>query len=300
MIRDEEAGSDDSSANGGTSFLKFVMGLLLMLVSGIFLGCVNMYLSDTFRGIEDATYMFVNCVGLQFLGALFSFFFMDRVDHRRILFCTLLPVAILVFVLGLNEKSEFVTGDDEYLMLQIVGMLLYFFAGLGITSVPWVSCVGLFNTRQRAVYVTVYFMVFFLMPVCATFIRSSSSMSGDEYLYMFALAGCCIVAMVLLIAVGTLKNGMVCTKGEMEAERARIRRIRASRRSARTPGSPAFFTSAEGILPWMLPIWMASPEPFHFLLVNLGSPSSDDALTIQVAAFKQPVVKALVLLPELC
>ncbi|KAL3663879.1 hypothetical protein V7S43_011290 [Phytophthora oleae] len=237
MIRDEEAGSDDSSANSGTSFLKFMMGLFLMLVSSIFLGCVNMYLSDTFRSIEDATYMFVNCMGLQFLGALFSFFFMDRIDHKRILFCTLLPMAGLVFVLGLNDKSEFVTGDSRYLLLQIVGLLLYFFAGLGITSVPWVSCVGLFTTKQRAVYVTVYFMVFFLLPVCSTYIRSNESMSGDEYIYLFALTGCCVVATALLFTVGTLKNGMVCTKGEMEAERARLRRIRASRRSARTPGS---------------------------------------------------------------
>ncbi|GMF44905.1 unnamed protein product [Phytophthora fragariaefolia] len=237
MIRDEEAGSDDSSANGGTSFLKFVMGLFLMLISGIFLGCVNMYMSDMFRSIEDATYMFLNCTALQFLGALFSFFFMDRIDHKRILFCTLLPIAGLVLVLGLNNKSEFVTGDSEYLMLQIVGLLLYFFAGLGITSVPWVSCVGLFTTKQRAVYVTVYFMVFFMLPVCSTYIRSNDSMSGDEYLYLFGLTGCCVVATMLLFAVGTLKNGMVCTKGEMEAERARLRRIRASRRSARTPGS---------------------------------------------------------------
>ncbi|RLN46434.1 hypothetical protein BBJ28_00008407 [Nothophytophthora sp. Chile5] len=232
-----EAGSDDAAANGGASFLKFLVGLVLMLVSAIFLGCVNMYLSDKFRSIEDATYMFVNCVALQFLGALFSFFFMDRVDHRRILVCTLLPMAGLVFVLGLNENSEFVTGDSEYLMLQIVGLLLYFFAGLGATSVPWVSCVGLFTTKQRAIYVTFYFMLFFLLPVCATFIRSNDSMSGDEFLYLYVLAGCCVVAVVLLFAVGTLQNGMVCTKGEMEAERARMRRIRASRRSARTPGS---------------------------------------------------------------
>ncbi|CAH0520192.1 unnamed protein product [Peronospora belbahrii] len=237
MIRDEESGSDDSSANGGTSFVKFLVGLFLVLVSSIFLGCVNMYLSDSFRGIDDATYMFVNCTSLQFLGALFSFFFMDRIDHKRMLYCTLLPIAALVCILGVNNKSVFVTGDSEYLMLQIVGLLLYFFAGLGITSVPWVSCIGLFTTKKRAMYVTVYFMVFFLLPVCATFIRSNESMAGNEYLYLFGLSGCCAVLMGLLFTMGTLKNGMLCTKGEMEAERTRLRRIRASRRSARTPGS---------------------------------------------------------------
>ncbi|CAH0514887.1 unnamed protein product [Peronospora belbahrii] len=237
MIRDEESGSDDSSANGGTSFVKFLVGLFLVLVSSIFLGCVNMYLSDSFRGIDDTTYMFVNCTSLQFLGALFSFFFMDRIDHKRMLYCTLLPIAALVCILGVNNKSVFVTGDSEYLMLQIVGLLLYFFAGLGITSVPWVSCIGLFTTKKRAMYVTVYFMVFFLLPVCATFIRSNESMAGNEYLYLFGLSGCCAVLMGLLFTMGTLKNGMLCTKGEMEAERTRLRRIRASRRSARTPGS---------------------------------------------------------------
>jgi hypothetical protein len=97
-----------------------------------------------------------------------------------------------------------------------------------------VSCVGLFTTKQRAVYVTFYFMVFFLLPVCATYIGFNDSMSGDEYIYLFALTGCCVVSVVLLFAVGTLKNGMVCTKGEMEAERARLHRIRASRGQSRT------------------------------------------------------------------
>ncbi|CAI5702556.1 unnamed protein product [Peronospora effusa] len=235
MIRDVESGSDDSSANGCSSFLKFLMGLFLMLVSGLFLGCVNMYLSDTFRGFDDAASMFLNCTALQFVGALFSFFFMDRIDHKRILFCTLLPIAALICVLGVNHQSNFVTGDSEYLMLQIVSLLLYFFAGLGITSVPWVSCIGLFATKQRAVYVTVYFMIFFMLPLCATFVRSNESM-GEQF-YLFALTGCCVVSLGLLFTMGTLENGMLCTKGEMEAERSRLRRVRASRRSARTPGS---------------------------------------------------------------
>ncbi|CEG48640.1 callose synthase [Plasmopara halstedii] len=237
MIRDEEAGSDDSSASGGTLFLKFLVGLMLMLVSSIFLGCVNMYMSNTFRSMEDATYTFVNCMAMQLLGALFSFFFMDRIDHKRILFCTLLPMAVLAVVLGLNDHSPFFSGHNEFVLLQILGLLIYFFAGLGITSVPWVSCVGLFKTSQRAVSVTGYFMVFFLLPVCATYIRSNEAGNGGPYLYLFALSGCCVAAIGILFTTGTLKNGMVCTKGEMEAERTRLRRIRASRRSARTPGS---------------------------------------------------------------
>merc|ERR1712137_1364293 len=95
MIHDEEAGSDDKSGSSGTLSLKFLTGLSLMLVSSIFIGCVNMYMSDKFHGIDDATYMFVNCVALQFVGALFSFFFIDRVDHKSILFSTLLPIATL-------------------------------------------------------------------------------------------------------------------------------------------------------------------------------------------------------------
>lgn len=237
MIRDEEAGTDDSSASGGTLFFKFLVGLVLMLVSSIFLGCVNMYLSNTFRSMEDATYTFVNCMAMQLLGALFSFFFMDRINHKRILYCTLLPMAVLSLVLGFNDDSPFFMGNNQYIILQIVGLVLYFFAGLGITSVPWISCVGLFKTKQRAVSVTGYFMVFFLLPVWATYIRSNEAGQGGPYMYLFALSGCCVAAIGLLFAMGTLKNGMVCTKGEMEAERTRLRRIRASRRSARTPSS---------------------------------------------------------------
>ncbi|TDH69801.1 hypothetical protein CCR75_001281 [Bremia lactucae] len=75
------------------------------------------------------------------------------------------------------------------------------------------------------------------MPVCATYIRSNAAMSGRPYMYLFALTGCSIAAMGLLATMSTRKNGMVCTKGEMEEERARLRRLRASRRSARTPGT---------------------------------------------------------------
>jgi callose synthase len=234
MIREEESKADGD--HGGLVY-KFIMGLLLMLISSLFLGCVNMYLSDTFRSIEGASYMFLNCVALQFLGALLSFFFMDRMDHRRLLIGSLLPMAACVAILGVNENVSIWTGDNEYLMLQIVGLVLYFFAGLGTTSVLWVSGVGLFATRQRAVNATLLFMIFFLPPCASAFIRGNSSYSGDKYLYLYVLAGCCVLVVVLLFGFGVRRNGMLCTKSEAAAERERERRVRQSRRSARTPGS---------------------------------------------------------------
>uniref|UniRef100_K3W6F8 Nodulin-like domain-containing protein n=1 Tax=Globisporangium ultimum (strain ATCC 200006 / CBS 805.95 / DAOM BR144) TaxID=431595 RepID=K3W6F8_GLOUD len=238
MIREEEAAGDsrDSADSAGTLF-KFVLSIFLMLVSGLFLGALNMYMSQKFSTIENAQYMFVNCVALQFLGALFSFFFMDRVDHRRILFCTLLPIAALVAILGVNVSSNVWTGDSEYLMLRIVGLLLYFFAGLGITSVLWLSCVGFFRTKARAFYTNLFFMLFFLIPVLSLFMRVNTSYANKQYIYLYGLSGACFIVLLLLFGVGTQKNGMLCTKTEMEVERARIRRMRQSRRSARTPGS---------------------------------------------------------------
>ncbi|TYZ66844.1 hypothetical protein PybrP1_007901 [[Pythium] brassicae (nom. inval.)] len=244
MIREEEAtpgDSRDASGAGGSdsagAAFKFVLSVLLMLVSGLFLGSLNMYLSQKFGAIENAQYMFVNCVALQVVGALFSFFFMDRVDHRRILFGTLLPMAALVAVLAVNETTQTWTDDGEYLMLRIVGLLLYFLAGLGITSVLWVASVGFFRARRRAVFTNAFFLLFFLAPVLSLLIRVNEAYAGKEYIYLYALSGASVLVLLLLFGVGTLKNGMLCTRAEMEAERSRLRRARQTRRSARTPGS---------------------------------------------------------------
>ncbi|DAZ93604.1 TPA: hypothetical protein N0F65_003654 [Lagenidium giganteum] len=233
-IRDEET----VEQTGAAVFFKFILGFFLMLVSGLTLGALNMYLSQLFHSIQTLQLMFVNCVVLQLVGALFSFMFIDRVDHRRILFATLFPIAILVAVLGFNSSSQTWSGESLSIMLQIVGLLLYFFLGLGTSATLWVTCIGLFPTRQRAFSTTMYFIVFFLCSILSLYFRSKpAQLKNKEYVYLYLLSGCCIIVMLLLVGAGTHKNGMLCTKDEMDVENARLRRARSSRRSARTPGS---------------------------------------------------------------
>ncbi|TMW59013.1 hypothetical protein Poli38472_007158 [Pythium oligandrum] len=235
-IRAEESMEDE----GGDSVLKFFVGLFCILVSAFLFGPMNMYLSQAYRTFTDGQYMFINCMGMQFLGALFSFFFIDRVDHRRILVFSLVPVLVFSIIIGFNVQTRTWEEDSEFLMLQIVSLLLYFFVGLGLSSVLWVTAVGLFTTKRRVLYTTGYFMVFFLIPVWSLYIRTHAETSANhEYFYMYALAGCCVVLMLMLIGLDTRKNGMLCSKKEAEEERARVRRDRQSRRSARTPSSAA-------------------------------------------------------------
>ncbi|KAJ0396106.1 hypothetical protein ATCC90586_005507 [Pythium insidiosum] len=233
-VRAEEATEDD----GPGTMLKFFVGLASMLLSAMVYGPLNMYMSMVFRNFTSGQYMFINCVALQFLGALFSFFFIDRVDHRRILMATLLPTLVLVAIMAMNVQTRTWTDDAEYLMLQIVGLLTYFFIGLGTSSVLWLTCVGLFTTKPRMVYTTGYFVVFFLLPLWSLYLRvHSAERANREYVYLYALCGCIVLLFLLLIGVDSRKNGMICTKKEAEEERARVRRERQSRRSARTPGS---------------------------------------------------------------
>ncbi|KAI9919437.1 hypothetical protein PsorP6_017665 [Peronosclerospora sorghi] len=217
------------------TLVKLSLGLVLMLVSGLWCGCMNMYVSDTLRAVDAASYMFVNCVSLQLVGALLSFLFLDRIPHQRIVLWTMVVVGTLVAVLGVSAQTMFVTGTARAVLLETVGLVVYFFAGLGLSAVPWVTCVGLFGTTQRAVYVPLAFALFFLMPVVSTYVRAQRA--NYAYMYLYALTALCLVTMMLLLCVGTRKNGMICTKREMEAERECLRRLRASRRSARTPGS---------------------------------------------------------------
>ncbi|GLD94826.1 hypothetical protein PINS_up003451 [Pythium insidiosum] len=233
-VRAEEATQDD----GPGTMLKFFVGLASMLLSAMVFGPLNMYMSLAFRNFTSGQYMFINCVSLQFLGALFSFFFIDRVDHRRILMATLLPTLVLVAIMGMNVQTRTWTDDAEYLMLQIVGLLTYFFLGLGTSSVLWLTCVGLFTTKPRMIYTTGYYVLFFLLPLWSLYLRvHSAERPNREYVYLYALCGCIVLLFLLLIGVDSRKNGMICTKKEAEEERARVRRDRQSRRSARTPGS---------------------------------------------------------------
>lgn len=232
MIRAEETTKDE----GGEGFFKFLVGFLCIIVSGLFFGPLTMYLSQTFTTFASGQYMIINCMSLQLLGAVLSFFFIDRVDHRKILMITLLPLVVLVVILSFNVQSRTWTDDNEFLMLQIVGLLCYFFAGLGLSSALWLTCVGLFTTNKRVTFSTIYFALFFLFPVISLYMRVHSE-KHREFVYLYPLAGSAFALAVVLIFAGARKNGMVCTRKEAEQERERIRRDRQSRRSARTPGA---------------------------------------------------------------
>ncbi|DAZ99146.1 TPA: hypothetical protein N0F65_010230 [Lagenidium giganteum] len=233
-IKEEEAGDN----NAGTSSFKFLLGVFLMLVSSLTTGVLNSFMSGKAGTSNGQDQLFVNCMALQLTGSALAFFFIDKLDHKSILFGTLIPVSLCVGLLGFNENSQLLdkTGNAG-LYLSMIGILMYFFLGLGTSAVLWAACVGMFTTRGRAVSTTFLFSLFFVAPMGYVFLRSRQTLVKMEYLYLYALAGCCIVVMVLLIGAGTRKNGVICTKSEVQAESDMIRRHRADSRGVRTPGS---------------------------------------------------------------
>jgi callose synthase len=233
-IREEEAGDDTA---GGTSF-KFLLGVFMILVSSLSTSVLTTFMSNkTTSFATDQDRMLLNCTVLQLVGAFISFFFIDKLDHKSILFGTLIPVALCVGILGFNEQQPFLVGDNASLYINMIGLVLYFFLGLGTTSVLWTACVGMFTTKGRAVTTTFLFALYFAAPSGYITLRAYQQSTNREFFYLYALAGCCMVTMVLLLGAGTKNNGVVCTKHEMETERSRLRRMRSNRRSLRTPGS---------------------------------------------------------------
>ncbi|GLE11127.1 hypothetical protein PINS_up023435 [Pythium insidiosum] len=233
-IRIEEADDDTS----GASSFKFVLGVFLMLVSSLSTAMLYSFMSGKMSSTTGGSYLLVNCVILQLSGSLLSFFFIDKLDHKSILFGTLIPVALAVGVLGFNESSKFLdkTGNKT-LFFNLIALMTYFFLGLGTTTALWSAAVGMFTTKGRAVTTTFLFALFFLFPMGYAFMMTRPTMIEKEYLYLYALAGCCLVAVVFLIGAGTRKNGVLCTRREAEAENERHRRQRAESRALRTPGS---------------------------------------------------------------
>ncbi|CCI46822.1 unnamed protein product [Albugo candida] len=234
LIREESTSANKSTGN----IFKFGLGLCLMIVSSLANGALVIYLTTALATSGSSASNFTNCVILQLVGALLSFFVIDRVDLRRVLLGTLLPITFFVAMLGFNANTNTWTGDANNVFLQLVGCLLYFFLGLGTSTALWASAVGLFPTKQRALYTTFYFMIFFLIPIVALYIRSSPSLyRSAEYVYLYTLAGVCILSTIFLFVAGHLSNGLIGTRQEQEVEEAQVRRARASRQSSRlTPG----------------------------------------------------------------
>ncbi|RLN57534.1 hypothetical protein BBJ28_00001653 [Nothophytophthora sp. Chile5] len=234
IMRDEETADE-----GGAGAFKFLMGVFLMLVSSLSTGFLNAFVSyKAASEYTDQDQLFVNGMALQISGAVIAFFFIDKLDHKSILFGTLVPVAICAGVLGFNETSDFL-GDTEGsgLYVSLVVMIMYFFLGLGTSSAPWTACIGMFTTRGRAVSTTMLFALFFLPCAGYVYLHTSEKLTSDEYFYLYALAGFCVILLVLLLGAGAKKNGVICTKAEAERDRERTARHRADSRTMRTPGS---------------------------------------------------------------
>ncbi|GAB9474190.1 hypothetical protein Gpo141_00011329 [Globisporangium polare] len=237
-IREEETGDDQ----GGGNAFKFLIGVFLMLVSSLSSCVLNAFVVAQVSSatiLKDEPHMFVNSVALQLSGSLLSFFFIDKLDHKSILFGTLIPVALCTGVMGFNESSGFLNNlDNAGLYYSLICMLMYFFLGLGTTAALWTACIGMFNTRGRAVSTTFLFALFFVAPVGYVYMQTSDTMTKNRYIYLYALAAFCVVTMVLLVGAGTKKNGVICTKHEAQVDREKAQRHRAaSRNTLRTPGT---------------------------------------------------------------
>jgi len=233
-IREEEAPDD----TGGASSFKLIIGMSLMLVSSLSTGVLYSYMSTkAWAGSAGSPTMVTNGMALQLTGSILSFFFIDKLDHKSVLFGTLIPVSLCAGVIGFDGNARFLqetmNGGTYYSMLV---MLLYFFLGLGTSAALWAASIGMFTTRGRAVSTTFLFTLLFAVPMAHTYMVTHESMIANEYLFLYGLAGCCIVTMVMLVGAGTRKNGVICTRREAEAENDRARLKRADRRS-RTTGT---------------------------------------------------------------
>ncbi|CCI10635.1 hypothetical protein ABG067_005709 [Albugo candida] len=221
----------------GSLMYKLSLGLTLVLLSGFSHGGLTVYMSHALESVANTWDFYANCIALQLVGAIMSFFVIDRTSLRRLLLGTLFPIAISVAVLGFYATTTTWSDRSALILLQVVGLVLYFFIGLGTSTALWVSCIGLFPTKQRAGVAIAYFMVYFSVTLVAVYVRSNYS-KGQwmESIYLFVMAGMCLIAMALLFGAGDLKNGLISTKREMESEQLRLRRTRSGRPSGRSVG----------------------------------------------------------------
>ncbi|TMW59030.1 hypothetical protein Poli38472_007175 [Pythium oligandrum] len=232
-IREEE--TVDESGGGGS--FKFIIGVLLMLVSSLSSGVLFAFVSGKATQAADQSTLAVNSVALQLAGSLLSFFFIDKLDHKSILFGTLIPTALCAGVIGFNESSKFLDDmNNGDLYLSLISMLMYFFLGLGTSTALWTASIGMFTTKGRATSTTFLFFLFFIIPVGHVFMSANDSMSKNDYIYLYALAGISVVTLVVIIGAGTKRNGVICTKAEAAADKERHRRNR-SESNGRTPAT---------------------------------------------------------------
>ncbi|KAJ0401780.1 hypothetical protein P43SY_006034 [Pythium insidiosum] len=184
---------------------------------------------------KGSSYLVVNCVGIQLGGSLVSFFFIDKLDHKSILFGTLLPIALGAGVLGFNESSHFLdSSGDSSLYFNMIAMVTYFFIGLGTSSATWAGAVGMFTTKSRGSMSFVLFALFFVFPLGHAFMMTQPTMIEKEYIHLYVLAAVCVVTLVMLVTAATRKNGVLCSKRDAEAESEMLRRLREDNRTPAT------------------------------------------------------------------
>ncbi|CCI47085.1 unnamed protein product [Albugo candida] len=220
-IREEGEGSNNEEAS---SSYKLLLGISLMITCSLATPVLNtfIYHEQTSGSKGDQNRLLLNCLALQITGAGLSFFFIDKLNHKSILFGTCIPVALCAAILGFDAQTDlFAKTGNAALCMSLTSMLCYFFLGLGFTVVPYASAVGLFTTRGRAVMTPILFAIFFVIPIAYTFATAKDPIPKGGFIFLYGLTLFCIMTMVLLMGAGTRRNGILCTKEEMAAENER-------------------------------------------------------------------------------
>ncbi|OQS06150.1 glycosyltransferase [Thraustotheca clavata] len=235
-MREEQ--KEDKEAGAGGGFYKFSVAFLFTIVLSLSTNSLNIYVGKTFNEFADNNRMFTNCVVIEAFGVLISFFVIEKTPHKNLLAFTLLTMALFAGVLGANDGFTLIKLDNpnRKLILSIILGFAYFFKGLGLTSVLWVNIVGLFHTSTRFVAVPLMFVVFFGLNAASLQLRLNSQ-TKNAYIWLFALAGCSLIAVFFVIIAGSrASSGLICTRDEQRKDKKRTDRRRSSRHS-RTPGS---------------------------------------------------------------
>ncbi|RHY30708.1 hypothetical protein DYB32_004084 [Aphanomyces invadans] len=234
-LREDQAHAKKDN-DGGSSAYKVALSMLCMIISSLSVGSLNVFVARTFTTFADDNLVFTNALVVEASGVLVSFFLMDKWPHRNLLAFTLLGVGLCAGALGADDVSPFLeTNKNRKLITSLFMYVMFFIKGLGISSTVWVNVTGLFAAKSRFFAVPLLFGLWFAVPAGSVALRVSS-FTKNAYLWLFALAGLCLITLFLVVMASNRANGLVCTRTDMKKDKARRDRLRGSRHS-RTPGS---------------------------------------------------------------
>ncbi|KAF0700275.1 Aste57867_9183 [Aphanomyces stellatus] len=234
-LREDQANAKKEQDGGSTTY-KAALAVLCMIISSLSVASLNIFVARTFTSFADDNIVFTNALVIEAAGVLVSFFLMDKWPHRNLLAFTLLGVGLCAGALGADDCFGLLNNSNQRkLILTLVNYVLFFIKGLGITSTVWVNVVSLFATNARFVAVPMLFALWFAVPAGSVALRVHSY-TKNAYLWLFALAGFCLIALFMVVMASNRYNGLICTRNDMKKEKARRDRARGSRHS-RTPGS---------------------------------------------------------------